>query len=385
MEATPTVPLRHLGALPVAEFMRTTWQRRPRLIRDALDAGALPIDASTLFALAQRADVESRLVSAFDGRWSLRHGPLSPRQLPPCARPGWTVLVQGVDLVLPAAAALRDRFRFICDARLDDVMVSYASDGGGVGPHVDSYDVFLLQLRGRRRWRISRQRDLALRPGLPLKILARFQPTQEWVLEPGDMLYLPPGVAHDGSADGADCITASIGFRAPRHRELLDPWLDAQAESAQRLKALDALLIESARRPATRPAQLPADLIDRAYAQLSALPPRRDHAAQALLAVLSEPKPAVTFTPRSRPLTPARFAQRVARHGLHLDPRTRLLYSERRIGINGDVISCNAADMNLLKQLANARLLKAHECGTPSEAALSLLHEWYVDGWLHSD
>lgn len=385
MEVTPTVPLRRLGALPVAEFMRTTWQRRPRLIRGALDAGALPIDAPTLFALAQRADVESRLVSAFDRRWSLHHGPLSARQLPPSTRPGWTVLVQGVDLVLPAAAALRDRFRFICDARLDDVMISYASDGGGVGPHIDSYDVFLLQLRGRRRWRISRQRDLALRPDLPLKILARFQPTQEWVLEPGDMLYLPPGVAHEGSAVGADCITASIGFRAPRHRELLDPWLDAQAESAQRDEALDALLIESARRPAARPAQLPADLIDRAYVQLSALPPRRDHAAQALLAVLSEPKPAVTFTPCPRPLSPARFAQRIARLGLHLDPRTRMLYSGRRIGINGDLISCEAADMKLLTRLANARLLRANECGAPSEAALALLHEWYGDGWLHAD
>ena len=248
----PADPLRRLGSLPVAEFMRTTWQRRPRLIRGALDAGTVPVDSTTLFALAGRTDVESRLVTSFDGRWALRHGPLSARQLPARKKPGWTVLVQGVDLALPAVAALRDRFRFICDARLDDVMISYASDGGGVGPHVDSYDVFLLQLHGQRRWRISRQRDLALRPDLPLKILARFQPTHEWVLEPGDMLYLPPGVAHEGSAVGADCITASIGFRAPRYRELLDPWLDAQAESAHAAAALDALLTESARRPAAR-------------------------------------------------------------------------------------------------------------------------------------
>lgn len=381
----PAVPLRRLGSLPVGEFMRTTWQRRPRLIRGALDAGTVPVDAATLFALAGRADVESRLVTSFDGQWALRHGPLQVRQLPPRTKPGWTVLVQGVDLALPEVAALRDRFRFVCDARLDDVMISYASDGGGVGPHVDSYDVFLLQLHGQRRWRISRQRDLSLRPDLPLKILARFRPTDEWVLDPGDMLYLPPGVAHEGSAIGTGCITASIGFRAPRYRELLDPWLDAQAESAHAAAALDALLTESARRPAARPAQLPADLIDRAHARLSARPPRRDHAAQALLALLSEPKPIVAFGPRDRPLSRTRFGQRVARGGVRLDPRTRLLYAGGRIGINGEVMRCGTTDLRVLGRLANARALSAHDCAALGESMLTLLHQWYLDGWLHVD
>jgi 50S ribosomal protein L16 3-hydroxylase len=206
MKAWPSdsTPLARLGRLRLSEFMRTTWQRRPRLIRDALPGFASPVQPAQLAALAARDDVESRLVSAFGGRWRLQHGPFAAGALPTASRKRWTLLVQGVDLYLPAVAALRERFRFISDVRLDDVMVSYATEGGGVGPHVDSYDVFLLQAQGRRRWRISGQRDLDLRPGLPLKILADFRPTREWTLEPGDLLYLPPGVAHEGTAVDGD-------------------------------------------------------------------------------------------------------------------------------------------------------------------------------------
>ena len=139
--------------------------------------------------------------------------------------------MQGVDLLDEGAHALLGRFRFVPDARLDDLMVSYATDGGGVGPHVDSYDVFLLQAWGRRRWRISRQRDLALVPDAPLKLLADFRAEEEWILEAGDMLYLPPGVAHDGTAVG-ECLTYSIGFRAPTYQELLEPWLTDFADHA---------------------------------------------------------------------------------------------------------------------------------------------------------
>jgi len=153
--------------------------------------------------------------------WQLQPGPL--HRLPSPRRAGWTVLVQGVDLADDGAHALLQRFRFVPDARLDDLMISYATDGGGVGPHVDSYDVFLLQAHGRRRWRISRQRDLRTVEGAPLQLLADFRPTDEVVLEPGDMLYLPPGVAHEGTAVG-ECITYSIGFRAPTHQELLEPF-----------------------------------------------------------------------------------------------------------------------------------------------------------------
>lgn len=379
----PTRPLTRLGTLAVAEFMRGSWQRRPQLIRQALRDFSAPLDADALFALAARDDVESRLITAFNGRWRLRHGPLPARALPSRKRAGWTLLVQGVDLYLPAAAALRERFRFISDARLDDVMVSYASDGGGVGPHVDSYDVFLLQAQGRRRWRISRQRDLDLVPGLPLKVLADFRATHEWVLEPGDVLYLPPGVAHEGTALGADCITCSIGFRAPAYRELVDPWLDAIAESAHGLDALRAQVHDPGKAPTRQPAALPSAMVDAALAQLNRMQPTRAHAEQALLAVLSEPKPIVTFDPPARPMTPAAFAAAAARRGVALDLRCRLLRAGVRIGINGDVLALPAAERAAIARLADYRLLSAAQCRALAQPVVERLHGWYVDGWLH--
>ena len=207
-----------LGGLSPARFMRRHWQKRPLLVRAALPGVRPPLSRASLFALAAEEAVESRLVAHAGGDaasgWSLRRGPIPRRALPPVGRRGWTLLVQGLDLHVPAARELLSAFRFVPEARLDDLMLSWASDGGGVGPHVDSYDVFLLQVQGRRRWRVGPVGDRTPRPGLPLRILARFEPTEEWLLEPGDMLYLPPGWGHDGTAEG-ECMTASIGFRAP--------------------------------------------------------------------------------------------------------------------------------------------------------------------------
>jgi 50S ribosomal protein L16 3-hydroxylase len=375
-------PLERLGNITVAEFMRTTWQKRPQLIRHALPERAAPVTAADLFALAARDDVAARLVTAFSGRWRLQHGPFARTRIPSPRRPGWTLLVQGVDLYLPQVAALRERFRFISDARLDDVMVSYASDGGGVGPHVDSYDVFLLQVQGRRRWRISRQRDLDLVPGLPLKILADFRAEAEWVLEPGDLLYLPPGVAHEGSAVGGDCITCSVGFRAPPYFELVDPWLDALAESAHGRPALRALLTDPATRATPHPAQLPTAMIETAQRRLQAVQPTRAHAVAALLAVLSEPKPVVSFSAPARPLSPTRWARAAAKRGVRLDLRTRLLYRAGQVGINGEVLPIGRDERAQLARLADQRALTPAQCRL-SDHLCARLHEWYVFGWLH--
>ncbi|MFM7704211.1 MAG: cupin domain-containing protein, partial [Rubrivivax sp.] len=193
----PDRALELLGGLTPRTFMRRHWHKAPLLVRQALPGVAAPLAPAALFALAQQESVESRLVVREGARWRLRHGPLPRRALPPLRQPGWTLLVQGLDLHVPAAHGLLARFRFVPDARLDDLMVSYASDGGGVGPHLDSYDVFLIQVQGRRHWRIGRVRDDRLVEGVPLKILQRFEPEQEWVLEPGDLLYLPPRWGHD--------------------------------------------------------------------------------------------------------------------------------------------------------------------------------------------
>jgi len=172
-----------LGGLSAAEFMRRHWQKKPLLVRQAVALDGPPVTRNALFDLAARDDVESRLIVRAGSRWSVRSGPIARRQLPPLATRAWTLLVQGVDLHEESAHRLLRRFRFIADARLDDVMCSYASDGGGVGPHVDSYDVFLLQTRGRRRWRIGRAAKPRLRDDVPLKMLADFVPGEEWLLD----------------------------------------------------------------------------------------------------------------------------------------------------------------------------------------------------------
>lgn len=373
--------LTHLGSLTVARFMREAWQRRPLLIRQALPGFRSPVRRAQLFELAARDDVESRCVTAFGGRWRLAHGPFARSSLPPLARRRWTLLVQGLDLHLPAAHSLLQRFRFAPDARLDDLMASYATDGGGVGPHVDSYDVFLIQAHGRRRWRISRQRDLALVDGLPLKILANFRPGAEWVLEPGDVLYLPPGVAHDGVALG-ECITLSVGFRAPSWQELVEPWFLQQAARVR----LSGRYADPGARPTRRPGRLPAQMVEQAWRQLSSLRPRRSDAVQMLLAQLTEPKPQVIFDRPRRPLSLAAL-QRAAAQGrlqLRADPRTRCLYAGRRFAINGEVCPAGAYDLRLAR-LADSRRIGTDSLRSASAALLRLLHEWHVAGWLHVD
>jgi 50S ribosomal protein L16 3-hydroxylase len=365
--------LRQLGEVPVARFMRETWQRRPQLFRAAIEGFAPPVDRERLFALARHPDAEVRLIEHVAGRWRVRHAPL-PR-LPSTRRRGWTVLLQGADLLDDAAHALLQRFRFVPDARLDDLMVSYATNGGGVGPHVDSYDVFLLQAHGRRRWRISRQRDLRCVAGAPLRVLADFRPSAEFVLEPGDMLYLPPGVAHEGTALG-ECMTYSIGFRAPSHQELLEPYLaDIAAHAEVRGRYRDA------RQPATRhPGALPAAMVSALHAVLGKPRAQPRDTARFLLAYLSEPKAQVIFERPSRALAPAAFAVRARRVGVVLDRRTRLLYRGASLGINGEVATLSPAQRSAVQQLSDRRELPS---GALDDALLGRLHAWYCAGWLH--
>ena len=372
-------PLPLLGGLSPHRFMQRHWQRKPLLIRQAIPGFGPPIARTALFALAARDDVESRLVvgPAVGGPpgagWRLRHGPLARRSLPPIGQPNWTLLVQGVDLHHPALHALLNRCRFVPDARLDDVMVSYAAPGGGVGPHFDSYDVFLLQALGRRRWRIGRQQDLSLQPGLPLKILRNFVPQQEFDLEPGDMLYLPPRYAHDGVALQEECMTCSIGFRAPGAGELA-------AELLQRLAqdAADELPVrhyrDAGQAALGRPAELPAAMVEfaqRALNQALADPMRL---ARCLGEHLTEPKPLVWFE-ASAHASPVGAVQ--------LDRRTRMLYDAHHVFINGESYRASGRDASLMRQLADARSLDAPACRGASAAARDLLHSWLAAGWLH--
>src|SRR6185369_4677580 len=200
--------------------MRRHWQRRPLLVRGAFAGFRDPLSPREVLALAGSRDAVSRLVRQRGSQWHVEHGPIPSSRFRQLPGRGWTVLVQDANHFSAKADRLLGAFDFIPHARIDDVMVSYAAPGGGVGPHVDSYDVFLLQGSGRRRWQISRQKDLAFVPGLDLRILERFEPEREFVLEAGDMLYLPPGVAHCGVAE-SECLTWSIGFRTPGDDEIV--------------------------------------------------------------------------------------------------------------------------------------------------------------------
>jgi 50S ribosomal protein L16 3-hydroxylase len=360
-----------LGGLTPQVFMRRHWQKQPLVIRQAVPGIVPPLGRSELFALAGRDDVESRIVEHGEGGWALRHGPFGKRQLPSTKQDAWTLLVQGVDLHVAAGHALLSRFRFVPDARLDDLMVSYATDGGGVGPHFDSYDVFLLQVQGRRRWRIGRMNDATLQPDVPLKILARFEPEEEHLLEPGDMLYLPPRWAHDGVAEG-ECMTCSIGFRAAARdevgREVLQRLLDGEEDVP------NATLYRDPSQPATdTPGRIPSTLQAFTGEAVGRLVENPKALACALGEWLSEPKPLVRFED-GLPLA--------ADIDIALDRRTRMLYDDDHVFINGESYRAGGTDATLMRQLADQRRLPAAQWRRASEEALQLLDDWAQAGWL---
>ena len=218
-----------LGGLSPEQFLKQCWQKRPLLIRQAWPGFSDPLSPEELAGLACEPGVEARLVLERDGSkpWELRHGPFTDKDFLALPETHWTLLVQDVEKQVPELFTIIEPFRFVPDWRIDDLMVSYAPASGSVGPHLDDYDVFLLQGKGRRRWQISTRpiSEGNLLTDTELRILHDFVSEQEWVLEPGDMLYLPPRIAHYGIAL-EPCLTYSIGFRAPSHRELLAGFLD---------------------------------------------------------------------------------------------------------------------------------------------------------------
>lgn len=367
-------PLRLLGGLSPKQFMRRHWHKKPLLVRQAIPGFQPLLSRSELFELAGTEGVESRLVVGGSKGWKLRRGPLARRSLPSLKQPDWTLLVQGVDLHHDGVHALLQQFRFVPDARLDDLMISFATDGGGVGPHFDSYDVFLLQAHGRRRWRIGRQKDDTLVEGVPLKILANFEAEEEFVLEPGDMLYLPPRYAHDGVADG-DCQTWSIGFRSPGRGELARELLQRLADDATDLAG--ARVYRDPGQPAVdRPGALPEALATFAREALQSVLSEPIALERALGEALTDPKANVWFDAGDVPelLT-----------SVILDRRTRMMYDRHHVFINGEAYRAGGRDAALMQHLADARCLDAVAMRRVSPAAHGLLRAWCEAGWLHPD
>jgi 50S ribosomal protein L16 3-hydroxylase len=371
MDITLASPL--LGGLSPQTFMRRHWQKKPLLVRQAVPGGVGLLSRTQLFELAGAEEVESRLVVHRAEKWSLKTGPLPRSALPPLKQRQWTLLVQGLDLHVPAARALLDRFRFVPDARLDDLMMSFATDGGGVGPHIDSYDVFLLQAQGRRRWRIGRVAKPELVPGVPLKVLSNFEAEHEWLLEPGDMLYLPPGWAHDGVADG-ECTTCSIGFRAAGRDEISREVLQRMLDAAD-VDEAGPLYRDPAQSATGQPGRVPEALGEFASTAVARLLRDPRALACALGEVLSEPKRGVWFDEADE-------NGAAESRGVRLDQRTRMLYDDEHVFINGESFRAGGRDAKLMRSLADKRVLGVRDIAALSDQARQLVDEWIASGWL---
>lgn len=368
-----------LGGISPRQFLEEYWQKKPLLVRQAVPGFTGVVSRDELFDLACDDEVESRYVRYLPDTpgsdWVLERGPQTRARLRGKRQP-WTVLVQGLNLWAPSGDALLHQFDFIPQARLDDLMVSYAIDGGGVGPHFDNYDVFLLQGIGKRRWQIADQQDRSLVDDAPLRILKNFQPTFDWVLEPGDMLYLPPHWAHNGIAIG-ECTTYSIGFRSPTAQELGAEFLGWMQERI----CLDGMYADPDLELQENSAQIGTKMIDQIETMLAGIRWSREDVAEFVGEYLTEPKPHVFFDPPEDPLSRKRFETAVRKQGFALNARSLLLWSEAGFFLNGEPIEVAPQDQTVLAELGHRRRLDAG--ALLSSEVLDMLHQWYEDGFGH--
>ena len=371
MNTIPTL----LGRLTVDGFLRDYWQKKPLLIRRALPLFKGLMTPRKLMSLACEQDVQARLVTRQRGRFRLRQSPFKPGDFTRPDKEKWTVLVQGVNHHLPEAAELLKLFDFIPHARMDDLMVSYAPKGGGVGPHFDSYDVFLLQGLGRRRWQISMQADRSLVEDAPLRILKDFKAEQEWVLEAGDMLYLPPHCAHDGIAED-DCMTYSIGFRAPAWQELAEQFLVYLQDRI----TVEGMYADPGLKTQKHPSEISAAMLRQVGKAIDRVRWDREDIANFLGCYLSEPKPHIFFDAPGRPLSPAKFRQALQSRGVTLALKSQMFCHAGRVFMNGEAYRPQRRDYPLLRSLADERVSSAlKDC---SAEAVGQLYQWYRDGYI---
>jgi 50S ribosomal protein L16 3-hydroxylase len=364
-----------LAGLSTSQFLTRHWQKKPLLVRQAIPNFAGLLDGKRLVELACRPEARARVVIKHGKKWDAYTGPFKRAFLRALPRSGWSLLVNDVNHVVPQAHALLRSFDFIPSARFDDVMVSFAPIGAGVGPHYDSYDVFLLQGPGRRRWQLSKQRDRSLVDGAPLRILRDFQPEEEWVLEPGDMLYLPPGWCHNGVAVDP-CMTYSIGFRAPAWQEVAVGFLRHLEDHL----SFAGGYRDPGRKPTRHTARLPADMVKQTVKALTRLRWTERDIANFLGLYLSEPKPAVYYTPPASPLSRSQFAARARDTGVTLDLKTQLFYSGSTFFINGEAAKIQGRAAQSLYRLADTGLLSA--VNTNERGLVAVLHEWYGAGYI---
>jgi 50S ribosomal protein L16 3-hydroxylase len=364
-----------LGGLSVKEFLRDYWQKKPLLIRQAIPGFSGLLSPKQLITLSCNPDAQSRLVTYSQKRWELHHGPFKTSDFSKLSKTQWSVLVQGVNHSLPQAEELLKRFNFIPHSRLDDLMVSYAPKAGGVGPHFDSYDVFLLQGSGHRRWQISEQLDQTLVEGAPLRILKHFKKEQEWVLAPGDMLYLPPHCAHNGIAED-DCMTYSIGFRTPSYQELGEQFLIHLQDNL----CLDGMYADPDLKTQTHPSEISAQMLRQVEKAIKQIKWETSDVASFLGRYLSEPKSHIFFDPPEKSLSLTGFQKVLKSNGIKLNLKTQMLCHQQSVFINGDEHTVDNESLPVLRTLADNRRLGA--TSNITEDALRLIFQWYTDGYL---
>jgi 50S ribosomal protein L16 3-hydroxylase len=370
-----------LGGLAPRAFLAEHWQKRPLLVRQAIPGFDGIVGRDQLLALATREDATSRLVIEHPkrrrGRWERHDGPFAGLSASMLPASHWTLLVHGVESLVPGGWELLRRFDFLPAARIDDLMMSYAAEGGGVGPHDDQYDVFLLQGPGRRRWRISTQADREVDPDAAIRVLADFRAEEEWVLEPGDMLYLPPHVAHFGTADRGPCSTYSIGFLAPTQQDLVGGFLSYLA--AVLSEAADPAAIYTD--PDLRLPRDPLEVDDAMLAKVGRLVGGIgwDDAllAEFLGCFLTRPKPRYRFHPPARPLSEEGVARR---RRLALALPTRALVRKGTVFVNGVTWPVAARDLPLLKPLFRDRRVTLTRA--LADKTVASLHAWHREGWV---
>ncbi|PXX43467.1 cupin domain-containing protein [Aquitalea magnusonii] len=368
-------PMTLLGGLTPEQFLNEYWQKKPLLIRGALTDVGPHVDFKCLSELAMQDDVESRLIENRNGKWHLERGPFRPARFRKLGETDWTILVQNVNHHLPHIDKILWQFDFIPFARLDDLMISYAPPGGTVGPHFDSYDVFLLQVGGRKRWQISSQADDDFIPDAPIRVLQDFRVEEEFVLEHGDMLYLPPKCAHYGVALEPG-MTYSIGFRAAPTQELATQFLVYLQDRI----CLEGRYADPELQRQSDPARISDEMVDKVSQMLSQISWDKQVVSDFLGHYLTEPKAHVFYDAPEDELDEDEFAAALGEKGIELDRKSLILFHHGMFYCNGELLEIEPDDVAVWQQFANQRRLSAADI-RPS--LLDQLYQGYLTGYWH--
>ena len=376
-----------LNHLTPAQFLAEYWQKKPLLIRQAIPNFNSFLTQHELMDLATDEDAEARLIINKNGKWQVKSNPLVERDFNklPQTTTGklfWTIFVQNINHHLPQAIDLLQQFSFIPHARLDDLMISYAPKGSGIGAHVDSYDVFLLQGAGQRKWQISTQNDLSLQEDAPLKLLKNFMADQEWILEAGDMLYLPPHIAHSGTSMSDDCMTYSIGFRAPSYAELAHEFLSYLQDTLAENTNLTGRYSDPDLTVADNAGEISDALQANIHAALQSITWKKDDIADFLGHYLTEPKAHVYFDAPDD-ISLAEFTKKLAKKNVHISLKSQLLFTQNVFYFNGEKLLVPAEIIVCMRELADKRCLNCIKLQPNIHAVLAqALYEPYLSGFI---